>query len=63
MMMMMMEDPLIVLSHLIVLSDVLALHLIGWHRVFLFLRKGGDREAERNEGRQGNSKLVHRFPP
>ena len=31
----------------------------GWHRVLLFLRKGRNGEAKRNEGRQGNRKLLH----
>jgi len=33
-------------------------HLLGWH-LLLFLRKGRNGEAKRNEGRQGNSKLLH----
>jgi len=37
--------------------------LLGWHRVLLFHRKGRNGEAERNEGRQGNSKLLHGIPP
>ncbi len=38
-------------------------HLLSWHRVLLFLRKGRNGEAKRNEGRQGNSKLLHGIPP
>ncbi len=37
-------------------------HLLGWH-LLLFLRKGRNGEAKRNEGRQGNSKLLHGIPP
>ena len=42
---------------------VVLFHLLGWHRVLLFLRKGRGGEAKRNEGRQGNSKLLHGIPP
>jgi len=35
--------------------------LLSWY-LLLFLRKGRDGEAERNEGRQGNSKLLHGSP-
>jgi len=31
----------------------------GWHRFLLFVRKGGNGEAKRNEGRQGNNKHLH----
>jgi len=41
---------------------VMDAHLLGWH-LLLFLRKGRDGEAERNEGRQGNSKLLHGISP
>jgi hypothetical protein len=52
-MVMVMDDHLILLSH-----------FLGWHLcVVLFLRKGWDSEAKRNGGRQGNNKLVHGFPP
>jgi len=37
--------------------------LLGWHRVLLFHRKGRDGEAKRNDGRQGNSKLLHGISP
>jgi len=41
---------------------VLLSHFFGWHlRVVLFLRKGGDGEAERSDGRQDNSKLFMDF--
>jgi hypothetical protein len=43
---------------------VLLSHFFGWHlRVVLFLRKGGDGEAERSDGRQDNSKFIHGFSP
>ena len=41
---------------------VMDARLLGWH-LLLFLRKGRDGEAERNEGRQGNSKLLHGISP
>jgi hypothetical protein len=46
----------------VVVVMVMNAHLLGWH-LFLFLRKGRDGEAERNEGRQGNSKLLHGISP
>jgi hypothetical protein len=46
-------------NHRAVLSHLVAAHLLA----SFFLRKGGDGEAERNDGRQGHSKLVHRFTP
>ena len=41
---------------------VMDAHLLGWH-FLLFLRKGRDGEAKRNESCQGNSKLLHGIPP
>jgi hypothetical protein len=52
-MMVMMDNHRAVLSHLV------AAHLLA----SFFFRKGGDSEAERNDGRQGNRKLIHRFTP
>ena len=37
-------------------------HLLGWH-LLLFLRKGRNGKAKRNERRQGNNKLLHGIPP
>jgi len=44
---------------MVVMDDHL---LLGWH-LLLFHRKGRDGEAERNEGCQGNSKLLHGISP
>jgi len=54
---------MVVVMMVVVVDDHLLVlfHLPGWHLILLFLRNGRDGEAERNEGRQGNSKLVHRF--
>jgi hypothetical protein len=51
-MVMVMDDRLIVPSHF-GLS-----HSLPWR-----FCKGWDSEAKRNDGRQGNNKLVHGFPP
>jgi hypothetical protein len=48
---------------MMVMVVVMDAHLLGWHRVLLFLRKGRNGEAKRNERRQGNSKLLHGIPP
>ncbi len=48
---------------MVVMVVMVLFHLLGWHRVLLFLGKGRNGEAKRNEGRQGNSKLLHGFPP
>jgi hypothetical protein len=39
----------------------LMFHLVGGHRVLLFLRKGWEGQAEGNEYRDRDSKLIHRF--
>ena len=49
-----------VMVMMVVVDDHL---LLGWHRVLLFHRKGRDGEAKRNQGRQGNSKLLHGISP
>ena len=46
-------------NHRAVLSHLVAAHLLA----SFFLRKGRDGEAERNDGRQGNSKLIHDLLP
>jgi len=46
----------------VVVMVMMDAHLLGWH-LLLFLRKGRNGEAKRNEGRQGNSKLLHGIPP
>jgi hypothetical protein len=52
-----------VMMMMVVVVVVVDDHLLGWHRVLLFLRKGRNGEAKRNEGRQGNSKLLHGISP
>jgi hypothetical protein len=49
----------VVMMMMVVVDD----HLLGGHRVLLFHRKGRNGQAKRNEGRQGNSKLLHGIPP
>jgi len=48
---------------MVMMMVVMVMVMDGWHRVLLFLRKGRNGEAKRNEGRQGNSKLLHGIPP
>jgi hypothetical protein len=60
------SPPFVMMMMMMVVMVVMVLfHLLGWgwHRVLLFLRKGRNGEAKRNEGRQGNSKLLHGIPP
>jgi len=53
---------IVVMMMMMVMVVMVGLHLIGWHlRVGLVLGKRRDGEAERNDGRQGNSKLAHGF--
>jgi hypothetical protein len=47
---------------MMVMVVVMDAHLLGWH-LLLFLRKGRNGEAKRNEGCQGNSKLLHGISP
>ena len=48
---------------MVMMVVVVLFHLLGWHRVLLFLCEGRNGEAKRNEGRQGGSKLLHGIPP
>jgi hypothetical protein len=58
---MMVVMMVMVMTHhlIVVLSHLVAAHLLA----SFFLRKGRDGEAERNDGRQGNSKLIHDLLP
>jgi hypothetical protein len=49
--------------HHVMVMMMVVMVMDGWHRVLLFLRKGRNGEAKRNERRQDNSELLHGISP